>query len=255
MNNYIIVGTQRSGSNFVCGTLRNLKEVGSPKEYFNPVHITTDHVNKYSKKNPISYAHLLMQNAKDKSVPFAMKIHYLQYFENFLKNKISIFETFKPVNIIFLRRINFVQQAISLWKAELTQSWTHNTKKQREAHYNFEEIKRRYFDLQIQDFTWAAILKKEKISFLNIYYEDMLGNEKNFFFNLLSFLGRSDLNDDLNYSNTKIQRNTQTIEWEYRFKIEYQKSNIFNNKILWNERVTYWGSKELVLEYFQNKKR
>jgi len=36
---YGIVGTQRSGSNYVCSALRGIKGLGDPREYFSPVHI------------------------------------------------------------------------------------------------------------------------------------------------------------------------------------------------------------------------
>jgi len=246
MNNYIIIGTQRSGSNFVCGTLRNLHQLGNPKEYFNPVHISNNDIPNYSKKNPTAYINLIQKRAEESNLPFALKIHYLQYLENFLKNDISIFEAFKPAQFIFLRRLNMVQQAISLWKAELTQSWTSKMDKVREEHYNFEEIKRRYFDLKIQDFAWMAILKKEKINFLNMCYGDLLVNKEKFFFTLLSYIGRSDLAELLVFPDIKIQRNKKTTEWENRFRAEYNTSDEEINYKLWIERTKYWQAEKLV---------
>lgn len=155
-----------------------------------------------------------------------------------------MFETFKPVNIVFLRRINIVQQAISLWNAELTQSWTSKMEKIRDPHYNFDEIKRRYYDLKIQNFAWLAILKKERISFLNVYYEDLLINKEKFFFNLLCYIGRGDIMKNLKFADTKIQRNNKTNEWEERFRAAYKKSDQQTNQLLWTDRSKYWTAEE-----------
>jgi LPS sulfotransferase NodH len=164
---YGVVGTQRSGSNYVCSALRSIEGLGDPREYFNPVHIHGEDKLIQSRQDALSFAMEVTRNTP-KHQYFGFKIHYLQLFENFLEKDVSLLDAFPGMKTIFLRRSNVVKQAISLWKAELTQSWTAEMGAKRQPHYNFGEIRNRYFDLKIHDLMWERYLGDNHIQFLNI---------------------------------------------------------------------------------------
>jgi len=238
---YGIVGTQRSGSNYICSVLRKLDGMGDPREYFSPVHIHEENKRIQAKEDAITFAKELLENTANDSY-FSFKIHYLQFFENFLQKGIKLHDAFPNMSVIFLRRTNVVAQAISLWKAELTQSWVSSMEAKKDPHYNFEGIRRRYFDLKIHDLMWEKYLRDEKISYLNIIYEDMEKNESKFFFNILSFIGESDKFDKIAKPEMKKQANQQSIEWEKRFRKEYAKIDKDENTKIWKERTKYWDA-------------
>lgn len=236
---YSIVGTQRSGSNYICSVLRQLEGLGDPREYFSPVHIHEENKRIQAKEDAVTFASELL-SAVPKNTFFSFKIHYLQFFENFLTKGIKLHDAFPEISIIFLRRTNVVAQAISLWKAELTQSWVSSMEQKKEAHYNFEGIQKRYFDLKIHDLMWEKYLKDEKIKYLNIIYEDMEKNERKFFFNLLAYIGESDKFDNIQKPAMKKQANVQSLEWEKRFRKEYSQMDSETSEKVWIERTKHW---------------
>ena len=241
---YGIVGTQRSGSNYVCSGLRNVKGLGDPREYFSPVHIHEEGKLVQSKEDPVSFAHQLIADTPENEY-FGFKLHYLQFFENFLSRGVDLENAFPGIKIIFLRRSNIIQQAVSLWKAELTQVWVDGMDAQREPHYNFPEIRNRYFDLKIHDLMWESYLSSNKISFLNMIYEDLQGNEKKFFYNLLSFLGCSDRFSELKKPDLKKQANEQSVQWGKRFGEEYRNCPPDQNTAAWISRCRQWEAETL----------
>lgn len=241
---YAIVGTQRSGSNYVCSVLRSIPGFGDPREYFSPVHIHEENKRIQAREDAISFAKSLITTVPENTY-FGFKIHYLQFFENFINKKVKLHDAFPEMSVIFLRRSNIMAQAISLWKAELTQSWVSNMESQREPYYKFEEIRKRYFDLKIHDLMWEKYLSDEKIPYLNIIYEDMEKNEKKFFFNILAFLGETERFGQIKKPSIKKQANTQSQEWEVRFRNEYNNTPMNENIDAWQERTKYWKAEAL----------
>jgi len=241
---YGIVGTQRSGSNYVCSGLRSVKGLGDPREYFSPVHIHEEGKLVQSKEDAVSFAHELIAAVPEEE-SFAFKLHYLQFFENFLSKGIDLETAFPDIKIIFLRRSDIIQQAVSLWKAELTQVWVDGMEAQREPHYNFGEIRSRYFDLKIHDLMWERYLASRNLSFLNLIYEDLQGNEQKFFYNLLSFLGCADRFSDLKKPDLIKQANEQSIQWGNRFRNEYRNCLSDQNTAMWISRCRRWNAESL----------
>lgn len=239
-----IVGTQRSGSNYVCSALRSIDRLGDPREYFNPIHIHEEGKVKQSKEDALTFSHELVAKTNPEKF-FSFKLHYLQFHENFLAENILLTEAFPNIKIIFLRRSNIIKQAISLWKAELTQSWIADMEEKKQAHYNFGEIRNRYYDLKIHDLMWARYLYDHKIPFLNVIYEDMEKNEAKFFYNILAFLGEAGKCPQLKKPSLKKQSNQQSIDWEIRFKEEFRKAPPDQNKAAWIERTRRWDAEVL----------
>lgn len=244
MKTYGIVGTQRSGSNYVCSVLRSVGSLTDPREYFSPVHIKDDNQKVLIDEDIFVFAKNLLIDVKENDW-FGLKIHYLQFFEHFLKKGIKLHDVFPNIKVIFLRRSNLVYQAISLWKAELTQQWTSDMDSIRKAHYNFEEIRSRYYDLKIHDLMWEMYLTENKMPFLNIIYEDIEKNEEKFFYNLFSYLGETENYKLMKQPELRKQADQKTAEWGDRFRNEYKNTPQNQNVAVWLERTKRWESETL----------
>lgn len=234
-----IVGTQRSGSNYICSALRSIDGLGDPREYFSPVHIHEESKRIQVKEDALEFSKEIIENVP-KGEFFSFKLHYLQFFENFLTKGVDLNDAFPEMKTIFLRRSNVIAQAISLWKAELTQSWVSGMDEKRKTHYNFGEIRNRYYDLKIHDLMWDKYLSDNNISFLNIIYEDIEKNEQKFFYNIVAFIGEADKFNQMKYPELKRQANRQSKEWEVRFREEFIKCPADQNKSTWLERTRRW---------------
>jgi LPS sulfotransferase NodH len=219
-------------------------EMGDPREYFSPVHIHEESKIVQAKEDALTFSADLIKAVPNNDY-FSFKIHYLQFYENFICKEISLLEAFPGIKVIFLRRSNIVAQAISLWKAELTQSWINEMEQKRNPHYNFGEIRNRYYDLKIHDLMWEKYLQENNIPFLNIIYEDMEKNEKKFFYNIFSFLGEVSKFSQMERPSLIKQANAQTLEWEGRFKKEFRSAPHDQNKATWIERTKRWRAEEL----------
>ena len=239
---YGIVGTQRSGSNYLCSVLRSVEELGDPRECFNPVHIRTEEELTRSSEDAAGFAAELIRDIPSDGV-FGFKIHYLQFFQNFVQTDTRLEEAFPGLKIIYLRRVNVVRQAISLWKAELTQSWTANMDQKRSPFYDFSQIRTRYFDLKIQDILWREYLSDRKLEYLNVFYEDVINNNDKLFFQIFAFLGRSDLVSNIKAPQMKKQADQTTDAWETRFRQDY--SEAADNEQVWETRRSHWQAEHL----------
>jgi len=243
-NIYGIVGTQRSGSNFVCSVLRSVSALGDPREYFNPVHIPSEEKITQSVSDASSFSKELLENTPDGET-FGFKIHYIQFRQNFLQKNLKLEEAFPGIRIINLRRMNVVKQAISLWKAELTQSWTANMPPIRKAHYDYAQIQKRYFDLKIHDIMWRNYLAENRIPNLNIFYEDILSNKEKLFFQIFSYLGRPDLVSKIKAPEMKAQSDDTSLEWEEKFRSELSDEAYDKKSREWVSRCRFFQADKL----------
>lgn len=176
---------------------------------------------------------------------FGFKLHYLQFYNNFLTKNIDLIDSFPGIKLIFLRRADITKQAISLWKAELSQSWTADMAAKREPHYSFEHIRDRYFDLKIHDLMWESYLQEKEIGFLNLIYEDIERDELKFFYNLTAFLGSTSSLKRMKKPDLQVQSNQQSVEWRDRFRETFKNTDLKENQTAWNKRRNRWNANSL----------
>lgn len=218
MMNYCIAGTQRSGSNFVCNTLKLTGQLGEPREYFNPVHVGED-IKDVHAKDTREYCRIVSERYRQRGV-FSQKIHYLQFFDHFLEQKVDFMESFPGLRMILLRRADKVAQAVSLAKAYQSNQWTAEMEAWKEPEYDFNKIRECYFDMIIHEKAWLKYFKAQHVPYLDIVYENMMKDMDGFFLQIFAYLGRLDLYEQYEPSAMKKQSDSKSEEWFGRFREE-----------------------------------
>jgi LPS sulfotransferase NodH len=189
-NAYIVMGTQRSGSNLLCYGLRDMG-YGLPVETFN-IHQNRKHAWGYNENDIYKYIQtaLLSQTSPQTDV-FGMKIFWdqLVYFLNNVKHlgeshgivlsDTKWIEVFFPNAIlIFLQRKDKVLQAISNAKSFQSGIWILQKGKdqdsnQRKPVYDADLISYYFAQILAQSILWQNFLIEQNLKPLKLWYEDL----------------------------------------------------------------------------------
>lgn len=162
----LILSTPRSGSSLFCDII-NQNFSGYVAEWFNPRYILSHNriINKKtdSEININSYLKYITPKVISDEGVFIANVH-IEDASQLLKNGFNILEL-NFDHICYIKRKDKVAQAVSLLKAKLTNSWTHETK---ENTYNNQD-----FNLPNTAYFLTEILKSEHV------YQQQLSNFTN----------------------------------------------------------------------------
>ena len=219
--NYCIFIMPRSGSTYLTHLLRATDRFGYPQEWCNDSSIKPI-IGELGAKTFESYMHLLMRKHASPNGVFGIEISYPQ-----LKNANEIADLYNilgnKTKFMYLRRINCVAQAISLYIAECSgvfhsyEITTDTEQKRQSVQYNGEELKKRIEMLINQEHAFEAEFERRSIEPERLYYEKIIDNPIK---TLLSFKGLSNditLSKDINIK--KLNKITNE-NWEEKFREE-----------------------------------
>ena len=172
---YCIVFTPRSGSTWLGDLLSNSGYLGRPQEWFNPDPARKTALE--SEADDLNAYYLYLKQAQRTGDVFGLEITWPQMD--------IVLQSVNPVRFedmrvwAFLRRRDFVAQAVSLFKAESTGRF-HSVQGGEEGpapDYAPLEIARNVRRLMAQEFACEHFFKSRKIEAIELWYEDLLGLE------------------------------------------------------------------------------
>ena len=168
---YIIASTGRSGSTFLAQGLTSTKLAGNPAEFFNERHF--DNLKQRWQGTPDEFMSQLFAYRTSPNGICGMKIHghIIESTRNYWESYVNKF--------ILIERKDKIGQGISLFKANLTNSWS--SKKQPEKFltfqdYDFIEVAKNIALLIDHSMKWPNYFASRQIKPINILYEDLEQN-------------------------------------------------------------------------------
>lgn len=226
MKSYVICTTARSGSNLLCDVLGNTRILGRPREAFNPDFMrTAGYKTHVLEGNRISTAHFIDWLEGRHQTPngvFGTKV----LFEDFgiFRGFTRFHDLLAKSSLIHLRRRGKIRQAISYFFAEETGQWIFSDvakKNLADIIYSFDKIKTHLDRLILQDSAWTSVLSAMNSAYLEIYFEDFVGDMKK----TVSDIARTvsvDVADSPIRVSLEEQKNSRTQEFYKRFTEDFQ---------------------------------
>ncbi len=174
---YVIVFTARSGSSWLTSILSATKKLGYPEEYLNPSFIR----NVAAAVNTVDPAEFLKALQRRRQSPNGIFGIEVREIDVRLMGQEIFFSEFNNETIYFnLWRSNIVAQAISLYRAVETKHFHSSDSSASETTppYDNDAIKKWIVHLVAQENANYRMLCREKKSFYNLRYEDMIADKK-----------------------------------------------------------------------------
>jgi len=212
--NYIICSTPRSGSTLLAEGLKSTGIAGMPHEYFNVDH-KSDYFKRWNFNSNQEYVDLLKKNRVSDNGVFGLKMHFNQFKTQF--NVSDLNDVFRNLKFIFITRSDKVAQAISLEIAVQTNKWSSEFNRENKAEFNYNNIKKKIYDIKKQESDWLNYFKKFNIQPLIVNYEDLEESYEDSIARVLEFL-------DLKYHKKippmqiKKQRGFKNYFWKKRYR-------------------------------------
>ncbi len=183
---YLICSTPRSGSTMLTRILTQTELAGCPEEY-----LRHDRIGQWTKRfktnklNFLSYIEEIEKHRTSSNGIFGLKLHYRDYsrlFSSLSKQKVGERWLASHHTIFFVRRRNKLEQAISLYKAVKSKTWSidasiKETKQTAKASL-FEPEKISFLIKQIleEEENWIKLLTHLKMDYHEIWYETLTKN-------------------------------------------------------------------------------
>lgn len=225
VQSYIICCTPRSGSTLLAAGLSATNRAGYPHERFPPqtgLEATAINLDRWITQLPEGIAYdieadfryiqnILESDSTDNGV-FGVKIHWFQFsdaakrLEHYLKYRDlshsgTLDAALPKLQYIWLRRNDKIDQAISWFKAIMTNRWHQPSGASGEANqsklptpleYNFERIRTYLSALRSQDNAWKYYFRSNNIEPLIVDYDELTSNYAGSIKCVLEFLGLLD---------------------------------------------------------------
>jgi trehalose 2-sulfotransferase len=206
---YLVCATPRSGSTLLCETLRETGVAGDPLEFFEAVPETgvRRRPRDYLAGLDDARAHALIADARPHDVPWYSDVRgvadYREHLERVrrwgttdngvfgakimwahlvdLGHRLGaddlpalVDAQFDRPRFVWVRRVDKVRQAVSLWRAMQTQSWRAEHEPQAgEPQYSYAALHHLVAQLQAQDDAWVRFFASAPGAVLALTYEDI----------------------------------------------------------------------------------
>lgn len=250
MKYYTIWFSQRNGSSLLCEGLKSTGMLGNPGEYFT-IQRNETLIDYYGATNYQNLQDIVYNSGTSANGVFGIKtnapmkehdpiIEELKKFPKVGKNTVgnyAIWEGLFPnCKHIFLTRRNKVRQAVSWWKAIVTNEWHRKSndavpqmKEDLGAKYDFDAIKHLLIETTIRESKIQSFLEEGKQKALTVVYEDFIKDFNGTIIKIGDFLGEKiDENQIASPYYTKLADDISEV-WVERFRNELQKD--WQNKI------------------------
>jgi LPS sulfotransferase NodH len=172
-NTYLIASTPRSGSHFFGHLLFSTGVLGSPLEYFEPVH-ARKWMEKLGAEDFETLLTLLYERRTSPSGWFGIKAHWSQFAP--IADSDELVRFLDIDRYIKIRRRDRIAQAISAVIARQTQAWISFQTAAREPQYHLPSIRAMIAVIDSQASEWDEFFARKGISPLIVEYEDLIEN-------------------------------------------------------------------------------
>jgi len=170
---YMIASTPRSGSHFLGHLLFATGDLGCPLEYFRP-----DAFQQWGRflrsSAPSEIVREIMARRTSPSGWFGFKVHWDQF--RFMRS-LSLAASAMPISrVIWIRRRDLLDQAISLLIARQTGAWISFQEERRAASYSAHRIRNTMRWLADSETQWRRFFRSAGLSPRVVLYEDLVGD-------------------------------------------------------------------------------
>ena len=175
---YMIATTARSGSTFLCSRMAEYGTLGYPNEFLNESYIA-EFDRLFPEPNLSDFGNFILSSFTSPNGVFGFKADFWRFRQamelGFLKS------LYHPLDlVIFLKRDDFVRQAVSLALAVETNIWhgqnlpsSYVQERQKSVEYNPAKIKNHARNILNQEFYWRAYILNSGVDLFEITYESM----------------------------------------------------------------------------------
>jgi LPS sulfotransferase NodH len=206
----IVVTDTRAGSNYLCALMSTTGKLGNPEEYFSPQVAFGDAVTISDRCNVAK-----TQGSTPNGIT-AIKI--FAYHWQWLHKEIKFSDVFPNRYWIWLRRRDFLAQAISRAIALQTEAWISTTVPTASPVYSSEQIMRTLRYIAKAEARWQMFFARNRISPLTLWYEDFISAPVETIMQISDYveveIQPTDINMDVH---TRIQRTTLNEKWKEKF--------------------------------------
>jgi len=233
---YIIASTMRTGSYLLCEGLEHTAVAGHPREIFCPER-RANYAGEWRLPSSIGFDEFLraaIEKGMTDNGVLGMKIHG-HHVEPLAKECgvtgepwLVLRQLFPTAKYIHLRRRNRRAQAISWYRAEVTNQWWRITGVQdwgltgKEPEFDGAEIHRREIELGRQQSLWDEFFERESVEVLEMDYEKLAADYRGEVARTLAFIGQDlELAKELPEPRMVRQGDTLSEEWERRMEKEF----------------------------------
>ncbi|MEL7117896.1 MAG: Stf0 family sulfotransferase [Bacteroidota bacterium] len=243
---YTIWFSQRNGSTLLCQLLSSTGIAGKPGEHFHDIYQKEETIlSHFGVSDYTSLQAQIWENASTPNGVLGLKVNApMKENDPLIRElaKIPGGTTDNPSNLevwenafpnhkhIFLTRRNKVKQAVSWWKAIVTNEWHRKMGEKREYdpkeiidQYNHDALKHLLLETGIRESKIQTLFDQGRITPLTIVYEDFIKNYEQTVNDVINFLGLSD--ESYSVKSPQYQKLADAIseEWMERFRVDLQK--------------------------------
>lgn len=232
--NYMICSSPRTGSTLLCELLSSTGVAGTPHSYFRAQDMAW-RAAEWGLSTPYTvsdYLNALRQFTATANGVVGLRVMWgsldgivseLQLPQGKPDQRAQLEQALGPMRYIHLERKDLLGQAISLYRAEVSDYW-HSTQTQaprRTASYNFDEIARRIDSLRRDNAAWRQWFQEHGMIPFSLSYEELDANPIQSTEKLLQYL-------ELDYDVSRISAPNQkladqsTERWRARYLAEAQ---------------------------------
>ena len=202
--NLVVCSIPRTGSNLLCFTLAQQRNLGVPLEYFNFNHrhlalgkrlgftFPDDYTQSIGPSTILNYTRTIQRYRTTPNGVFGCKIHWKHFhlLFNTISDQYSLEDFFPMPSLIFMHRKNRVEQAVSLFFAHNSTEWFTNKQLDRAYHaYSYERFLALLNEIHDSEQQWMKYFKKVKhLPILVINYENLIADFKQTILSVYEFL-------------------------------------------------------------------
>lgn len=245
LNSYFICATPRTGSTLLCSLLKSSGVAGYPESYFR-IEDKAKWANSWGitfSDKEIPYCQNFLQacrkNGQTPNGVYGARIMWgsmEELIESITyaldlpqENDVSILQQFfGNSRFIYLKRKDFVPQAVSRYKAEQTDIWhitgqSTSISVEDKLEYSYEDIKKYVDEAKAHNEKWQAWFDLNGIAPYIIYYEDLAESPVSEVLKILAFLDISFTEPDKISANNKRMSDSLNQNWIEQFKRDQAK--------------------------------
>jgi len=219
--------TARTGSSHLCSNLASILKCKEITELFN----ARDNLCWQKERFDINtFVELINTFDTDNSPIFFFKTSWLDF--EYFKDK--FFHMFPQISIIHLERLDIEAQAVSLYKAKVTNHWHNSPNYQNENKLSPEEIMRKYdlnaicniiYDIKKEKRQWEDFFYENSINPFRICYEHFEHDASSTLQRICDFINC----EFSGHYNSQFSKMTDDVNKEWLIKLRYYRSGSFYN--------------------------
>ena len=211
---YLICGTPRSGSFFLCDLLRSTGKLGRPNEYFEPAAMRRHGAQDYPLDLPGQIAEARHRGATANGI-FGAKVFASQIVRAPLA---SLLDGLNQPAMVYLVRRDLLGQAISFAKTASTGAFFAGQRAHREPVYDFHLIADRIEQLIEWNGAWELYFARAGITPLRLSYEETVIDPQSAVDRIAELVcPGTPVPIDRSRLDMRIQRDGMSEEWRNRF--------------------------------------